>query len=354
MPTNKNAMTRYMVLDQLLSNRYHDYTLEDMLDRVNERLAEVGVATVGIRCLEKDIAYLKGENSPFMAEIEAYYVDACNGSQTVRKRCLRYADPSFSIFHKELSDDEEYLLSQALSLLGQFEGLPNLEELERLRIGLTPGNMRQIVSFTKNPLENSNLFAGLFTAISRKQVIELHYHTFADKEKDLCLLFHPYLLKEYNRRWYLFGMADSDDKMLNFSLDRIDAVKPQPAMAYKDYNGQLDEWFEDIIGVTRYAGNPVRHILFWVSSRSMDYVATKPLHDSQIHYRGGEEQRLKQQYPQLKDGMFFSIDCAENYELLRELTSFGENLIVLSPDDIQHKIVERIEAMREKYAMLRT
>jgi len=354
MPTNKNAMTRYMVLDKLLSNRYHNYTVEELLDEVNHRLEELSLSPVGIRCLEKDIAYLKGENSPFMAEIEIYYVDVYNGRQTVRKRCLRYADPSFSIFHKDLSDEEEYLLSQALSLLGQFDGLPKLEELERLRIGLPPKAERQIVSFMKNPLEKSTLFAELFTAISRKQVVELHYHTFADKETDLCLLFHPYLLKEYNRRWYLFGIADSDGKMLNFSLDRIDSVKPKTAQKYKEYDGQLDEWFDDIIGVTRYEGNPILHITFWVSDHSKDYVATKPLHDSQIHYRGDKEDELRKQYSSLQDGSFFSIDCAENYELLRELTSFGGNLIVLSPENIRGKITSRNSAMNEKYSQTRT
>ena len=37
------------------------------------------------------------------------------------KRCLRYANPSFSIFKKEMTDDEEYLLKEALSMLGQFD-----------------------------------------------------------------------------------------------------------------------------------------------------------------------------------------------------------------------------------------
>lgn len=347
-------MTRYMVLDKLLSNRYHNYTVDELLDEVNNHLDELSIEPIGIRCLEKDIAYLRGENSPFMAEIESYFVDVDNGKQTVRKRCLRYADPSFSIFHKDMSDEEEYLLSQALSLLGQFEGLPNLEELERLRIGLAPKAERQIVSFTKNPLENSTLFAELFTAISQKQVIEVHYHTFADKKKCLDLLLHPYLLKEYNRRWYLFGVADSDGKMLNFSLDRIDSISPMPAHKYKEYEGQLDEWFDDIIGVTRYEGRPVEHIMFWVSDRSKDYVATKPLHDSQIHYRGKSEENLRQQYPWLEGGAFFSIDCMENYELLRELTSFGEDLIVVSPDEVKNKIIERISAMSEKYFAIRT
>lgn len=342
------------MLDDLLSNRYHSYTVEDLLEEVNKRLEELSIEPIGKRCLEKDIAYLRGENSPFMAEIEPYYVDVYSGEQVVRKRCLRYAAPSFSIFHKKMSDEEAYLLSEALSILGQFDGLPNFEGLERLRSELSPKETRKIVSFTKNPLEKSSLFAELFTYISHKQVVELHYHTFTNREEVLGLRFHPYLLKEYNRRWYVFGVADSDDKLLNFGLDRIDHVKPLPAQKYREYAGQLDDWFDDIIGVTRYEGAEVWHITFWVSDSSKNYVATKPLHESQIHYRGEREEALRQQYPQLTGGAFFSIDCAENYELVRELMSFGADLVVLSPAEVRRKIIERISAMQEKYSTTRT
>ena len=41
MPANKNAMTRYKILDELLSNRYHNYSLDDLTEEVNKRLAEM-------------------------------------------------------------------------------------------------------------------------------------------------------------------------------------------------------------------------------------------------------------------------------------------------------------------------
>ena len=75
-------------------------------------------------------------------------------------------------------------------MLGQFEGLPNLDRLEGLRLGLGNNrNEKQIISFTKNPLENSNLLGELFTAISQKQVIELHYHVFSRPDEDLKINF---------------------------------------------------------------------------------------------------------------------------------------------------------------------
>ena len=77
------------------------------------------------------------------------------------------------------------------------------------RLGLENSKRRTpIISFTKNPLENSNLLGELFTMISRKLVIELHYHTFNAPQKVLSINLHPYFLKEYNRRWYIFGAAE--------------------------------------------------------------------------------------------------------------------------------------------------
>ena len=32
MPANKNAMTRYKILDELLSSRYHNYSLDDLTE----------------------------------------------------------------------------------------------------------------------------------------------------------------------------------------------------------------------------------------------------------------------------------------------------------------------------------
>ena len=213
-----------------------------------------------------------------------------------------------------MTEDEKYLLSEALSLLGQFDGLPNLDGLEALRKSLDVKTDRQIISFTKNPLENSTLLGELFTSISQKQVIELHFHKFDTPE-----------------------------------IDRTVIVHPLPSHNYVEYDGNLNERFENIVGVSLYDNRPVQTILFWVSDRSKDYVATKPIHESQKHYRGDKEAELRRQYPTLEGGAFFSIDCIENYELIRELTSFGEDLIVLSPEEVRRSVIQRIEEFYQAY-----
>ena len=59
----------------------------------------------------------------------------------------------------------------------------------------------------------------------------------------------------------------------------------------------------------------------------------------------------RRQYPTLGGGAFFSIDCIENYELIREPTSFGADLVVLSPEEVRRSVIQRIEEMYQAYHM---
>ena len=355
MPANKNAETRYKILDKLLARRYSNYTMEDLRRLVNEELLDIlgeeKFKPVSIRSIQYDLSYIQGE--PFMADIEKYQfndVSQNNPDKTVKKTCYRYRDRSFSIYQQKMKDDEKQILGEAMKLLGQFDGLPNLEGLEKLRAGLDIKSDRQIISFTKNPLENSNLLGELFTAIAQKRVIEIHYHKFAAPDEDRHTVLIPYLLREYNRRWYLIAAAEDTGKILNFALDRIDRIVSLPGHRYVEYRGDLNERFEDIVGVTLNEDKDLQTIVFWVSNGSKDYVATKPIHESQRNIRGERAEELREKYPMLCEGRFFSIDCIENYELIRELTSFGKDLIVLSPQNIVEQVQQRIIEMHNEYA----
>ena len=344
MPTNKNALTRYKYLDEMLSDRHHFYDIHDLTKKCNEKLIDAGFPEVSQRCVEKDINYL--EYDPFYAEIERYRVN--------KRRCIRYKNPSFTIFRKELSEEESNLILEILNTIGQFDGLANFEWLDRLKIGLGLKKRSRIISFSNNPyLQNSNLLGVLFDNISNQVVVRLEYHTFTDK-KNRTIIFHPYLLKQYNDRWYLIGAANDDAKILNFALDRIDVVTALPEMKYKPCTGDLANRFEDIIGVTLYEDKDIEHILFWVSNRSKDYMETKPIHGSQCRYKGKKDEEFRSRYPSLYEGAFFSIDCIPNYELIRELSSFGKDLLVIEPKSVQDDVFHRVQQMYEDYLIVRT
>ena len=345
MPSNKNAFNRYLILDELLSDRMHNYSIQDLTDIVEVRLSKDGLEGVTKRCIEKDIVDL--EYAPVFAEIERY-------KSETGKRCVRYADPAFSIFNKKLSNEERNLLCEVLETIGQFDGLDNFEWLEKFKAKLGVNEHEKIIYFSNNPfLKNSNLLGTLFTYIANKVVVHLTYRTFKeDVQKEID--FHPYFLKQYNNRWYVIGAADIDDKILTYALDRIIKVDPMPGLRYRPCTENLTVRYEDIIGITFHENEPVEEIIFWASNSASRYIDTKPIHGSQRVIKEDGSAELHSMYPSLKEGKFYSIDCILNYELIRELCSFGSDVIVLSPEHIQKEVHDRIQAMAESYISLRT
>ena len=347
MPTNKNALIRYKYLDRLLSDHHHYYDIHDLTEKVNAMLKFDGYKNVGQRCIEKDLVSLEG--APFSAPIDRF---KWNG-----KSCIRYSKYSFSIFMEEMSREERSLLREVLNTLGQFDGLKNFQWLDDFKIGLGLEERKPIISFSNNPylrnLEDTNLLGTLFDDISNEVVIRLSYHTFTDKTIR-SIDFHPYLLRQYNDRWFLIGAADSDKKILNFALDRIDNVEPLPEKKYVECPEDLYERFEDVVGVTLYEDRPVEHILCWVSDASKGYVDTKPIHGSYTPIKNEKDQQLRAEYPQLHGGMFFTLDCIRNFELIRELCSYGKDLLVLSEGSVKNDVMKRIQEMKEEYSKLRT
>lgn len=345
MPQNKNSYVRYKILDEMLSDRHHFFSTQDLFERLNYKLLEEDYEEVTLRCVQKDLKAL--QEAPFFAEMER--------GKSYGEDYVRYADPSFSLFQKQLSPDERLLLREVLSTIGQFDGLDNFEWLQTLGEKLKSDSpSRKAISFSNNPfLHNSSLLGTLFRYITHEVVIELEYKKFGETESARFIV-HPYLLKQYNNRWYLYAAVDSDRFVATFPLDRIVGVTPRGEMEYRPCDFDLDELSDDIVGITLYRDRDIEHITLWVDDKSLGYVETKPIHGSQTTISGSAEEQLRRLYPSLVGGRFFTLDCIPNYELIRELSSFGANLIVLSPDGIQQAIVGNLSAHLERYGELRT
>ncbi len=350
MPANKNALTRIVLLDKLLADRYHAYSIQDMTDYLERELPQYGQeGGISKRCVEKDINYLE-YNFPIPIEFDRYTVDAHSVAtdKPYKKRCIRYADPTFSIFKGKLSEEEKGLLVAALSTLGSFEGLDGFGWLDDFskRLGLV--ETQPVIQMSKNLLENRTLMAETFSAIRACSVVKLHYKLFNISDVREVIL-SPYLLKEYNRRWYLIGSADDSGKLLTFALDRIESIEVLPGFEFRTAPEDLLERYEDIIGVSYYEGAEIHKIIFWVSDKSAPYVDTKPLHGSQIKIKGDKEQSIREHSTVPSGGSLFSIECMQNYELIRELYSYGGELKVLSPQPIVDAVKQRIKSMIELY-----
>lgn len=350
MPTNKNALTRIVILDELLSDRYHAYSIQDMTNYLSRKLPQYGQNSgVSKRCVEKDIEYLE-YYFPIPIEFERYTVDAhsMDADRVYKKRCIRYADSTFSIFKGKLTDEEKGLLITALSILGSFDGLDGFGWIDDFSKRLELADTNPVIQMSKNLLENKSLMAEIFSAIRAKTVVKLHYQLFNNSEQREVFI-SPYLLKEYNRRWYLIGGAYDTGKLLTFALDRINSIELLTGYEYREAPEDLLDRYEDIIGISYFEGAEIHKIIFWVSDISSPYVETKPLHGSQIKFNKERTKSMRQQYPIPDGGALFSIECMDNYELIRELCSFGGELKVLSPKPIVDSIKQRIKAMFNLY-----
>lgn len=353
MPKNKNAMTRYRLLDAMLANSFRNYTMEDLNDECNHRLVEMGCPPVSLRQTQKDVRYLS-EEMPNAVPLERYEVRPVSpdtGNVAVR-HCLRYAVRAASVFKEALSDDDRCILSGVLDLLGQFEGLPSLPGVDAVRRKLgIEASPYPVVCFARNPLGPPAFFSELFAAVAHRVAVCLHYHVFSSPDDVRSVCVHPYQLREYNRRWFLVASPTDSLRLLTFALDRLDGVDLRPDIPYREHAGDLAECFEDVIGVSLMEGTTSERIVFWASDRAKDYVLTKPLHDSQVYLRGTEREALAAAHPGLCGGAFFALDCMPNYELIRELCSFGGELVVLSPDEVRARVVEWARGLAEAYGL---
>ena len=337
----KNAIMRYKILDSLMSNRNRYYSISELLEKVNEALELDGMEPVSRRCIEKDLNTL--ECAPYEAVIERVWYHG--------KKCIRYAEEGFSIFTKKLTEEEENLLSEVLNTIGQFDGLDTFEWLDSLKKRLDIKEHRRIIQFDSNPyFEGRNLIGSLFTAISNKQVLALKYHTFKDPQVKEVVVY-PYLLKEYNNRWFLI-VGVEDGTILNFALDRIDDFKPMPHIDYIEPDEDLESRFDDIVGVTLFKDKPTEDILLWVNEEGYQYVKTKPLHGSQRDVKGEENKAVRERYPALQGGRFFRLQCILNYELEQLLMSKMNQLVVLEPATLKDSLINRIKKMDSLYSSI--
>ena len=359
MPANKNAVRRYMILDQLLSDRNHYYTRKQLFEAVQAALQRIDdTFNVSKRTIEMDLY-----------DMEEIFDIIINTDKVVNgKHVICYEDQTRSIFSKPLSDEEKKLLCEVLNTLGQFSGLDNFTWLDDLQARLNDNqsfgkrdidadvDTRKIIAFSTNEeLKNKDYLAGLFSAISNRRVVTVEYLKFG-QTKNSKITLYPYLLKQYNDRWYLIGTPLGDkifpfrpEFLINLPLDRIESYYEVPGKEYLDYSGDIDAHFDDIIGVTYFEDHEKETILFAIADDDAPYIRTKKIHWTQEEIESERQVSLHRQYPHLKDYSFFTITCIPNYELKRMLCGFGRKLVVLSPLKLRNEILDGLKAQLSMY-----
>src|SRR5690606_3891193 len=102
-------------------------------------------------------------------------------------------------------------------------------------------------------------------------------------------IFHPYFLKQYNKRWFLIGQRAEFDTWTTLALDRIISFKKAYDQTFVAIKENHEEYFEDIIGVSKPMDAEVQKVRIKLSKAIWPYIESKPIHPSQKVVQREEE-----------------------------------------------------------------
>lgn len=332
MPTNKNAQLRYQILDRCFSDFSRKYEIQDLVDKVNDALYDLYGTEVSLRQIREDIKYMR-DRVTYDAPIKAYQYDG--------KKCYyRYEDRNFTIFNNALSVDDMNKLQSTIDMLGKFRGAAANIWLEEVissleyRFGLK-SNTEQLVSFEQNEqLKGIENLADIIDSTVSHQPLEIVYLTF--KGKEIPMIIHPYYVKQYNGRWFLYGLNEELGKISNLALDRIKSFRKSNLPFKKNEKYDFSTYFDDVVGATIPNDDVNKEsIRLRFSHNRFPYVASKPIHKTQV----------------VVDvfNCEIEIQVRPTRELDQQIFSFIPDVEVLAPEWYRLHIQEKIEENLNKY-----
>ena len=335
MPTTKNPVTRYRLLDECLQRRQKAWPATELRATVAAKFFELTGYKLSQRQFAQDLADMReGGSTGYNAPIEWN-----------RERGYYYTDPDFSVRNSPLVSDDAAVLRQALATLRQLQGLGLSEEMNDLvqrverHLQAQPAGepARQFIWFEQVPNYTGAQFLGpLYQAIRARQVLVVRYQPFGAPAAWEATV-QPYLLKQYNHRWFLIGEGTGHPGLSNYALDRIEslAASSQPYLAPP---ADLANRFADVVGVSVPAESSAPELvqLRFRAGRGQ-YVRTKPLHPSQ------------EVSAETADTLAVTLRVVPTPELETLLLSFGDDVEVLAPPYLRERVGKRLRAAVAQY-----
>lgn len=336
MATNKHATIRYLALDRCFSNFGRRFFIEDLIEACNQAINEFDGIEEGVkrRQILYDIAFMESDQG-WAIPLERH--------KEGRRVYYRYTDKSFSISNKGINPSEAEQLRDTLSILSRFKGMPQFEWIEEIQIRLEDtfklkGETISSVSFEQNPyLKGLSHFSELFNAIQNQQALQIEYQGF--KQDDMSkIVLHPWYLKQYNNRWFLFGFNEQYQSLSNLAIDRIISINPSSETYKENKEIDFEEYFEDIVGVSVNPDANTEKILIEIKIDSWPYIKSKPLHGSQKVVTTTDKY------------VTIELDVQINHELIALLFSYMNAVEVVQPTVLRDKFKTISEAIYRRYS----
>lgn len=228
-----------------------------------------------------------------------------------------------------LKEKDYYAVKKSIEILKEYQHLPLYQYMQSFSSWLQDElNIQEDLPIGFINIEVANNYKGisflseLYEATSECMVLNIEYESF-DDVTNIKRTVHPYLLKEYNNRWFLFGYCNEDKNISSFPLDRIKKVDLNHKKPFKKPSEDWSKYFDHVIGVSRPSKGKPETIKIRFYGRDAKYVRTKPLHWTQ------------QEFNTTKDYSDFSINVFVNFELKSKLIGYLDRFEILEPNSLR-------------------
>jgi predicted DNA-binding transcriptional regulator YafY len=331
MANSKHAHIRYNILDYCFRNK--SFSFNDLLSFVNDKIAELypgeGIST---RTLREDIKVFRDKDNGFAAPLPENI------------RILRYTNTDFSIAQKPLLEYEQYLIDAAQQLLERFENHPKYNKLAEALIKFQDGedelsdNSKILFYDTNEEYKGIRYLKPLYLAIKKKQALQITFQGFQDTATS-TFEFHPHILKQYNNRWFVFGLNNTsgikewsiplDERLINFDVLE-DAT-------YLETEVDWETFFRTMVGIVRPPNSKIVKVVLRFYNGRENYFKTKPFQPDFEEFFEDDKQ----------DQVWF--ETIINKELVQQLLSYGKDVEVLEPIILFKAIKQHTDSMKEYY-----
>lgn len=318
---------RIHTIDACLRRRNRLWTIDDLVEACEDALYEYeGISEISTRTIRRDLQLMRSEklgyNAPIIVKDKKYYT---------------YEDPDYSITKLPISKEDLNELSSALDIIrhyGAFSDMAGQEDIiTRMQdtVQSQEGHRRVVYLETNERLKGLSFLGVLYDFIVKKTPLAVRYRSFTAKGETVQHI-SPYILKEFNNRWFLFGYSQYTHGLRTLALDRIVEIHEDKDNPYIENTFfEPETFFESMIGVTRSMTDQRQQVMIKADKEAAPYIITKPLHGSQ---KIGEE---------YEDGsVLFALNVVHNLELERLLLGFGSHLEVVSPRLLRCRIAKQM------------
>lgn len=205
---------------------------------------------------------------------------------------------------------------------------------------------RGVVMSHSRELKNIEILPLIYEAIKNKTALRIEYAPYEGQPRVIWL--SPHYLREFNGRWFVSGLVGRNrSDPYNVALDRITDFKPVDGQ-YREAPAQLyKEWFDDLIGISRYSGATLEDVVIRTHSAYIHgLVMTKPFHHSQTEIKS---------YGRHEDGEYGEIGLrillnpGENKEFRGKLLTFGSELEVMAPERLRDELASEVIKLWKSY-----